>query len=268
MPWCPNCKNEYREGITVCADCGTDLIIDWEERKMIPLLMLDQSAAQRLTEFMQYEGISHVETMETDEGRIQLSVPEAELKEALRLVQVFTTVEKERELAALTPEELAALQEKQEEEREEAQNRHAYVKVEDKYKENKASGQMFLAVGVLGLAFTVLNAVGVLSIFSGGFTLIIIAALFVAFVFIGISSLRHAKELEGQISTEEDKTAKIMEWMKANLTEEILSSADDPASTAEENDIFRYDYARKLLIEAWPGMDENYVDHLLDEYLE
>lgn len=26
MPWCPNCKNEYVEGITICADCGAKLV--------------------------------------------------------------------------------------------------------------------------------------------------------------------------------------------------------------------------------------------------
>lgn len=25
MPWCPKCKTEYREGFTVCADCGSEL---------------------------------------------------------------------------------------------------------------------------------------------------------------------------------------------------------------------------------------------------
>lgn len=31
MPWCPKCKNEYYEGVTVCADCGTELVDSLEE---------------------------------------------------------------------------------------------------------------------------------------------------------------------------------------------------------------------------------------------
>lgn len=32
MLWCPKCKNEYKEGITVCADCGCDLVDSLEEQ--------------------------------------------------------------------------------------------------------------------------------------------------------------------------------------------------------------------------------------------
>ncbi len=29
--WCPKCRYEYREGITVCPDCGTPLVESLEE---------------------------------------------------------------------------------------------------------------------------------------------------------------------------------------------------------------------------------------------
>ncbi|MCR5222475.1 MAG: zinc ribbon domain-containing protein [Lachnospiraceae bacterium] len=31
MPWCPNCKYEYKDGVTVCADCGAQLVESLKE---------------------------------------------------------------------------------------------------------------------------------------------------------------------------------------------------------------------------------------------
>ena len=44
MPWCPNCKNEYREGITECADCGVELVDELPEeedeyKEPVPVVM-------------------------------------------------------------------------------------------------------------------------------------------------------------------------------------------------------------------------------------
>ena len=33
MPWCPICKNEYREGIKLCAECQVELVEHLEEEK-------------------------------------------------------------------------------------------------------------------------------------------------------------------------------------------------------------------------------------------
>ena len=36
MPWCPNCKTEYQEGIEKCADCGSDLVEELPEEEVLP----------------------------------------------------------------------------------------------------------------------------------------------------------------------------------------------------------------------------------------
>lgn len=44
MPWCPKCKNEYRKGITVCADCGVPLV----EEEANEEVLMDSDAAERM----------------------------------------------------------------------------------------------------------------------------------------------------------------------------------------------------------------------------
>ncbi len=95
MPWCPSCKNEYREGITVCADCGVDLVDELPEdddsesigpRPKVLLLANEKSIAEKVVKYLRLNGIysaaigegvidAESETTETD-------VEEAEVTEA------------------------------------------------------------------------------------------------------------------------------------------------------------------------------------------
>ena len=36
MPWCPNCKTEYRDGFTTCADCGAQLVDNLADEPEMP----------------------------------------------------------------------------------------------------------------------------------------------------------------------------------------------------------------------------------------
>ena len=57
MPWCPVCKNEYREGIKLCAECQVELVdhleeqsADSEEQKKMARLQAMIAAVQEETD--------------------------------------------------------------------------------------------------------------------------------------------------------------------------------------------------------------------------
>lgn len=33
MPWCPNCRSEYRDGFTNCTECGAPLVAQLPRKK-------------------------------------------------------------------------------------------------------------------------------------------------------------------------------------------------------------------------------------------
>ena len=71
MPWCPNCKTEYREGIKVCADCGAALVAELKEeaeRAQIALLQ-NPDTVEKLKAYLKYAGIeAESEYIDEDEA--------------------------------------------------------------------------------------------------------------------------------------------------------------------------------------------------------
>ena len=53
MPWCPKCETEYREGITVCADCGSDLVDDLSAKYPLTPTMEETQIVESMEEIFQ-----------------------------------------------------------------------------------------------------------------------------------------------------------------------------------------------------------------------
>lgn len=58
--FCPNCRTEYRQGITVCADCGAKLVdqlpLEVDDREVVTVLETGDLAVVALAKSMLEEG--------------------------------------------------------------------------------------------------------------------------------------------------------------------------------------------------------------------
>ncbi len=117
--WCPKCRVEYQEGVTVCADCGTALVEGTEEDfDIVDICSLkDEQMADKFLEYLKYSKLDGARKLFDEEsGVYTVAVPPKAEKKAEKLFDGF----------------MMALEEEQEEKRrkEEEEARAGYTKEE------------------------------------------------------------------------------------------------------------------------------------------
>ena len=68
---CPKCRNEYRDGIAVCADCGCQLVTEKEIVNRVPLIFGSEAELTRLKEYLEYNGLKDMEIVYDEEEAVQ-----------------------------------------------------------------------------------------------------------------------------------------------------------------------------------------------------
>ena len=304
MPWCPKCKNEYREGITVCADCGTPLVNDFVEEIVKEEVFSTpvEELAERFKAFLEYSDIhsGSYEYEEEKEGFV-FYVGKKDLKQAKKLFKGFAIAESENavkkaleEMPAanqmpnleegeeLSEEELAQLVESaaedlgeeteqdDEEARKDSSHLRApakvYMKQEDKYKDLHSTAYTFLVVGIAGLAFVALNALGIINFIGNMLAYVLYTAIFGGCIVVSVTSFKDAKKAKEQIQGEEDLTANVKKWLEENITADVLAEAEDDSLGDEVNYLNKMEHMAKLLMKAFPELDTDYADQLCEEF--
>lgn len=101
MPWCPNCKVEYIDGMTVCADCGAKLVEELpKESEFIPFMETEKELfANKFIEFLRYSKIDSASYEFDEEKQKWVVLIERKLeKQVAKLYKAFYAVESEKVL--------------------------------------------------------------------------------------------------------------------------------------------------------------------------
>lgn len=97
MPWCPNCKTEYRKGFTICSDCNTPLEEKLVDDEMIPFFQAEEKIiAERLVSYFDYSGLTSDIRYHEENQVYVVSIPAEKQMEAKKLYQAFYFVEREK----------------------------------------------------------------------------------------------------------------------------------------------------------------------------
>lgn len=284
MPWCPKCRLEYREGVQVCADCGSELTDELELKADIVELarVIKKESADKLTGFLDYSGIRSAESIYDKTERVYIiSVEEKDIKQARKLYEAFYVSEKEKKALESEPvcedegasmEDEALKKEADEYELLEETRKlrsmaaSTYVKKEVQFNDLKSSAYMFIIFGILGIVLVILNVLNVISILSGALTYVVMTAMCVAFLFIGITSYIKSGKVKKQIHEEENLTSTLNKWLEENITEESLAKMRDPNVSEEIEFLAIMQYIKEQVEEQFGELDESYLDQIAEEF--
>jgi len=268
MPWCPVCKNEYVEGIKVCADCNVELVDTLEEMKPKAITFGTEDEITRLNEFLKYNHLdSGSVSYDENDDVYELYVDVADELQAKRIMTIFKqeealnkeNIEKiadEEEIAADTNAGMGTLR----------GTGAVYENKKDKAENFKSSAYTLLIVGVLGVAVLLLCQFKILPFQLTLLTTCVMGLLFAIFIIMGISSYKSYKKYDMDASEEESLKTEVEKWCVDNLIKEKIDENLFTEDISEEMKYFKRMDKMKQMVEAvYLNLEGGFLDSILEE---
>jgi len=277
MPWCPKCKNEYKAGYTVCADCGTELVDSLESGMKAVYFGADEEIYE-MAKFLRANGIKKSEvSYDEKENTYELKVESEVMAEAQKMIRVYlqniaaaNEVKQAAEaMAAMSEEELEALQ-REKEYRIKEMMRAPYEDADKKAEDYKSGADALLIVGIIGVVALVLLNLGVLPISLPAFTKAMITGvmgiMFMIFVFMGITSRKSYAKLKSQANSDKDTKADIKKYLKETINvDEFDKELCDDEPSMEILYFRRMEKLKEMVFAYSEGIDVSFAEYILEE---
>ncbi len=230
MPWCPKCKTEYREGFSVCADCGSELV----EK-------LAEEAAEDSEELLDLRmGDSLDEEFRGDMGQADQGEAQGE-----DVPTIGEGVRRER---------ISGL----------------YQDSSEKASDNRSSAWVLLGLGAVGLIAVILGVAGILPFQLGNPYLFygVMGAIFILFLVAGIVSMKNARFFEKKAESENSLRQTLLDWCRDNLNAADIDAEICGEGVSDEVAYFRRSFCiKEKLNHQFVNLNQGFLDQFIDDYI-
>lgn len=274
MPWCPVCKNEYKEGYTHCNDCDADLV----DVLPTPIMFGTKEEMRKMQEVLKQADFAESYLSYNEKDRdYELAVPAETAEQATRALKEYARNEMAEELGVAEESfeegELLkeAIVEAATEKAEKASSKkNAYDDKKLKAEEYKSSAFTLALVGGVGLILIILHAIGVIPITLPEATKImmylVMGAMFVIFLVSSVFAWKSYKRLLAEDDVEKVFIKEAKEFL-SEVSVAQLEEGLDLSDIADEMKYFKRIAAlKRILEEKYPDTSEELIDHLAEEY--
>ena len=138
-----------------------------------------------------------------------------------------------------------------------------YIEPQKRYEDHKSTGILFLVIGFIGTIITVLCWMRIIKFPLNSFQLLILLAMFVAFMGFGAFSLKRASEVFQTIESENNQVADMRKWIEENR--ENFCVSDTAGLSGSEIYFQREQDIHDAILVQYPEIEESLLDIFVEE---
>lgn len=138
-----------------------------------------------------------------------------------------------------------------------------YIEPQKRYEDQKSTGIVFLAMGIIGIIATILCWMDILNLPLNTFQLLILLAAFICCTYIGIWSFKRASEISKTMSSETSQVESMRQWIIDNR--ENFCVSDLAELSGSETYFQREQDIHDAIIAQFPDIDESLLDIFVEE---